>query len=265
MNIKEQNLEDIIRRSGKIAIAYSGGVDSTYLLHKALECSEQQVVAISLITPFTPAREKEDIHKPIDHPRLHHKLIEVSSLPEGVMMNPKDRCYHCKKELFSRIISYAKEQSCDVVFEGSNASDLGDYRPGMEAVKELNVQSPLLNAELTKSDIRQLSKTMGLDTWDKPANSCLATRVPAEIEITHNKLQQIDAAEEELLSLGYIHFRVRHHGNIARIEINKDEMHKLSPEHMTLINHKIQGLGFRYVTLDMGGYSMGSTNAKEKY
>jgi len=258
---KESNLISIIKSSSKIAVAFSGGVDSTYLLDVCRENSEQEVIAISLITPFTPSREKEELLAFIPTKNVSHEIITVDSIETQVLENTPERCYFCKKLLFNKIVDAAKANGCDTIFEGSNFSDTSDYRPGMKAVKELKVKSPLLQAELTKGEIRELSKLRNLKTWDKPANSCLATRVPTNREITISKLKQIDEAEEILLEAGFNKFRVRHHDSIARIEIEPSEMIKFSTNLMQVINKKILDLNFKHVALDLGGYQMGSMNA----
>lgn len=258
---KESILKTTIKNSGKIAIAFSGGVDSTYLLDICREHSEHEVMAISLITPFTPSREKEELLSFQPKTNIKHEIIHVHSIAEQVLENTPERCYFCKKLLFNKIVEAAKRNKCETIFEGSNYSDTADYRPGMKAVQELKVQSPLLEAQLFKEEIRQLSKLRNLSTWSKPANSCLATRIPTNTKINYIKLKQVDDAETILYNAGFEKFRVRHHESIARIELEPMEMRKFSHEMMDRINKELATCNFKYITLDLGGYSMGNMNA----
>ena len=180
---------------------------------------------------------------------------------EGFEDNPPDRCYICKRALFSNMIGVAADNGFDHVAEGSNMDDMGDYRPGMKAISELNVLSPLCEAGLTKADIRALSKEMGLPTWNKPSFACLATRFVYGEKITTDKLRMIEKAEQRLMNLGFSQFRVRCHGNLARIEVKPTEFGMImSPDMASYLNEYLQELGFKYVTLDLGGYVTGSMN-----
>jgi uncharacterized protein len=259
---KFQLLKDIIKEKGSAAVAFSGGVDSTFLVKVAYEVLGDKVIAVTATSSTYPERELKEAIKYAEDMGVKHLIISSEELDiEGFASNPKNRCYFCKKELFTKIKEVAKENAVQYVFDGSNLDDNGDYRPGMQAAKELEVISPLKLAELTKNDIRELSKELGLPTWDKPSFACLSSRFPYGHKITMPKLKMVDQAEQFLLDMGIRQVRVRHHGEIARIEVSPEERKQFFDiEVMDKIGERFKEIGFTYVTLDMLGYRTGSMN-----
>ncbi len=259
---KFQLLKDNIKKRGSAAIAFSGGVDSTFLVKVTHEVLGEEMIAITATSSTYPERELKEAMKYAKDMGVKHMIISSEELDiEGFASNPKNRCYYCKKELFSKIKAIAKDSGVDYVFDGSNLDDDGDYRPGMQAARELEVISPLKEANLTKQDIRELSKELGLPTWDKPAFACLSSRFPYGDKITAPKLKMVDEAEQFLLDMGIRQVRVRHHGEIARIEVAPDERTRFFDiEVMNKIGEQFREIGFTYVTLDMLGYRTGSMN-----
>lgn len=263
-NLKDKldNLRNILSAMGSILLAYSGGVDSTFLLKVAREELGDKVMAVTIRSEIHPSSEINIAKKMAQQFKVKHLIndIEILSKKEFIS-NPKERCYICKKELFSRISELAKELNLNFVVDGSNYDDLSDYRPGMKAIRELNIRSPLQEALLTKDDIRFLSKEMNLPTWDKPSNSCLATRIPYGDEITLEKLKRIEEAEDFIHNLGIEQVRVRDHNNLARIEVREEGMRFLMKKGWREeIIIKLKQLGFIYITLDLQGYRTGSMN-----
>jgi len=260
---KYEKLKNYIKSLGSLAVAYSGGVDSTFLVKVAYDVLGDRVIAVTATSSTYPKRELNDAMTFIKQIGAKHIVIESEELEiEGFNKNPVDRCYYCKKELFEKIWKVAKAHGIEYVADGSNFDDLNDFRPGMKAACELNVVSPLKVAGLTKEDIRKLSKELGLPTWDKPAFACLSSRIPYGERITKEKLSMIEKAEEYLLGLGFKQVRVRYHQDkLARIEIGKDEMEKfLDIKLIESVRNKFKELGFLYITLDLEGYRTGSMN-----
>lgn len=259
---KKAKLEEYLESLGKLAVAFSSGVDSTFLLKTAHDLLGEKVIAITARSRSFPGRELREAEEFCRAEGIEHIIVESEELAiEGFRENPPDRCYLCKKELFTQMMRAAEERGFPCVVEGSNLDDDGDYRPGHTAIKELGVKSPLREAELTKEEIRALSRELGLPTWDKPAFACLATRFPYGETITAEKLAMVEKAEQRILDLGFRQVRVRIHGDLARIEIERSEFDKmLQPEISGSLNSYLQELGFRYVSLDLGGYQMGSMN-----
>lgn len=259
---KLDKLEENIKSMGSLAVAFSGGVDSTFLIKVAYDVLKDKVVAVTARSSTYPEREFKEAVDFINELGAKHVVIVSEELDiEGFAANPVDRCYHCKKELFTKILDVAKQSDIKFVADGSNIDDLGDYRPGMLAVKELKVVSPLKEVGMTKEDIRILSKEMGLPTWDKPAFACLSSRFPYGQQITREKLDMVDKAEQFLLDLGFRQVRVRHHGEIARIEVAVEERKKFfNEELMDMIYKKFKEIGFSYTSLDLKGYRTGSMN-----
>jgi len=259
---KYQVLKDNMKRRGSAAIAFSGGVDSTFLVKVAHEVLGDKMIAVTATSSTYPERELKEAIKYAKDMGVKHLIISSEELDiEGFASNPTNRCYYCKKELFTKINAIAKENGVEYVFDGSNIDDDGDYRPGMQAARELEVISPLKEAKLTKDDIRELSKDLGLPTWNKPAFACLSSRFPYGNEITAPKLKMVDEAEQFLLDMGIRQVRVRHHGEIARIEVAPEErVQFFDAEVMDRIGERFREIGFTYVTLDMLGYRTGSMN-----
>ena len=259
---KKQRLEEYLKGLGSVAVAFSSGVDSTFLLQVAHNVLGDKAIAVTARSCSFPVRELNEAKAFCEAQGIEHIIVESEELSiDGFSQNPKNRCYLCKKELFTKIKNIAAEHGISFVAEGSNTDDNGDYRPGLVAVAELEVKSPLREAELSKAEIRQLSKEMGLPTWDKQSFACLSSRFVYGETITEEKLSMVDKAEQRLLDLGFHQVRVRIHGNIARIEIDRSEFEKIiQPEIADELNAYLRELGFLYVTLDLGGYQMGSMN-----
>ena len=259
---KKQKLENYLRELGSLAVAFSSGVDSTFLLKVAKDVLGDRAIAVTAKSCSFPGRELDEATAFCEKEGIRQIVIESEELDiDGFRQNPKNRCYICKRELFTKIIRTAAENGIEYVAEGSNMDDNGDYRPGLMAVAELGVKSPLRYAELTKEEIRELSKEMNLPTWDKPSFACLASRFVYGETISEEKLHMVDQAEQLLLDLGFRQVRVRIHGNIARIEVLPEEIGKLTEEPIrTKVYTTLKALGFAYVTMDLSGYRTGSMN-----
>ena len=225
---KYQKLRENLQNLGSVAIAFSSGVDSTFLLKAAHEVLGDKVIAVTASSCSFPKRELEEAKKFCKENRIRHVICESEELDiEGFRKNPVNRCYLCKHELFEKIWEIAREYGLDAVAEGSNTDDNGDYRPGLIAVKELNVKSPLREADLSKAEIRELSKMLGLSTWDKQSFACLSSRFVYGETIDEKKLAMVEQAEQLLLDMGFHQVRVRIHGLMARIEVLPEELEKL--------------------------------------
>ncbi|SHG96153.1 ATP-dependent sacrificial sulfur transferase LarE [Tepidibacter thalassicus] len=260
--LKLKQLKTILKDMESIAVAFSGGVDSTFLLNVAKEVLGDKVIAITVNAFIHAKRELEESKKYADQIRVKHIILQIDNINiKEFVDNTPDRCYYCKREIFTKIKEIAKKYDVKYIVDGSNVDDLKDFRPGMRALKELKIISPLKEVGLTKNEIRQLSKELNIPTWDKPSFACLASRIPYNNKITKEKLNMIELSEEFLLSLGFKQVRVRHHGEIARIEILKDDMNKFFDlKLIEKVNCKFKKIGFDYVTLDLSGYRTGSMN-----
>ncbi len=257
---KLDSLKKIIKDTGGAVVAFSGGVDSTFLLKVASEVLGDKVIAVTANSETYPKRELEEAELFARTQGIKHIVIETLELEiAGFADNPPDRCYYCKHELFSKLIGIAKDNGMGFVLDGSNFDDGNDYRPGMLAAKELGVISPLKEAQLTKEEIRELSRELGLSTWDKPSFACLSSRFPYGTKITPEKLAVIAEAEDFIRGLGFRELRVRHHDTIARIEVAKADLGRIIT-FADEITKKLKSLGFIYVTLDLSGYKTGSMN-----
>lgn len=263
-NMKIKQLNDLLSGFGSIVVAFSGGVDSSFLAAAALRAVGDKAIAVTAFSETLAESEKNEAVLIAKEIGIQHILLNISELnsPEFVE-NTASRCYHCKKERFSVLADWAKENGYNWVLEGSNADDLSDYRPGMKAVDELETtRSPLLEVGLTKNEIREISKLWNLPTWDKLSAACLSSRVAYGISVTAERLKQIECAEELVKRFCPGQVRVRHHGNIARIEVAPENIGLITtPEIAKILEQGLKEIGFTYVTVDLTGYRMGSMNA----
>lgn len=255
-------LKEILKKYESLLVAYSGGVDSSLLLKVARDVLGKNVLAVIARSETYTKEEGKTAVKFAKKLGVRHKVIYIDEFSdENFLSNPPERCYYCKKELFSKLVDIAKKEGIRHVADGSNVSDLSDFRPGTNASKELGIRSPLKEAGLTKDDIRQLSRQLKLPTWNKPALACLASRIPYGTRITKGILKKIEKGEEYLRGLGLTQVRVRHHGNLVRIEVDKCDLVPLVEEKISdKIDKKFKALGYTYVTIDVGGYRTGSMN-----
>ena len=260
---KLDRLKDIFQKMGKVLVAYSGGVDSTFLLKVAKDTvGDRNVLAATALSPLYPDRELAGAKKVAQDMGVRHLLIESNELEiEGFSKNPPNRCYYCKRELFEELVNLARKEAIPFIVEGSTLDDDKDHRPGRKAVQELGIRSPLKEAMLTKGDVRELSRALRLPTWDKPSFACLASRFPYGEEITLEALRRVDEAEAFLFSLGFKQVRVRHYPNLARIEVNPEEISRLTDGSLReKVVSRLKEIGYQYVTLDLQGFRSGSMN-----
>ena len=259
---KLKRLRSIIRGYGSLVVAYSGGVDSAYLMSVAHDMLGENAIAVTAKSPSLPASELADATVLAEKLGWRHRIIETQEVSDPrYAVNDARRCYFCKSNLYARLAELFPSDEWPAIANGTNVDDLGDYRPGLDAASERRVNSPLVDAGLTKADIRSLSKDAGLPTWDKPAQACLASRVPYGTPVTIETLSRIEAAEEALKDLGLRQLRVRHHGKTARIEVPEEDLAALIvPETRNEVVKRLRKIGYTYVTLDLAGYRSGSLN-----
>lgn len=263
LETKIKRLIEIFKSMEKVIVAFSGGVDSTFLLRMAKETlGIENVLAVTALSPLYPERELKGAKGITEEMGVRHLLVESNELEiKGFLENPPNRCYFCKRELFNELKKLAIQENISYIVEGSTLDDEMDFRPGKKAIQELNIQSPLVEALFSKTDVREASKALGLSTWDKPSFACLASRFPYGMEITEEGLKMVDDAENFLFGLGFKQVRVRHYGKLARIEILKEEMpHLMKDPLREKVVSQFKKIGYHYVTVDLQGFRSGSMN-----
>jgi len=259
---RRQRLRDLLASFDSAIVAFSGGVDSAYLAWAATQVLGPAALCVTAESPSYPDHHRQLALRVARECGLRHEFVSTAELEQPeYRANPVNRCYHCKNELYGVLSSLAAARGITSIFDGSNADDRRDYRPGRKAAREFGVRSPLDESDLTKADIRELSRQAGLPTWDEPASACLSSRIPYHSEVTGEKLRMIEGAEAALRELGFRVCRVRHHDTLARLEIGLDEMARaLEPGMRDRIAHELRSIGYQYVTIDLQGYKMGSLN-----
>jgi len=259
---KEKQLEALLQSLAPVIVAYSGGVDSTYLAYKAHQVLGARALAVTADSPSVPSHQRETAMDVAAQFGFPHMVISTDEMRrQEYRENPPNRCYFCKDELFDKLKALAKERGFSTIVDGSNADDVGDFRPGRQAGAEHQVRSPMLEVGLCKSEIRELSRRAGLPTADQPASACLSSRFPYGIQITKEKLRTVDRGEEALRAMGFRIFRVRHHDDLVRLEFGKEELGlALNVETAARLTAIFKGLGYKFVTIDLQGYRTGSSN-----
>ncbi|MCT4595116.1 MAG: ATP-dependent sacrificial sulfur transferase LarE [Anaeromicrobium sp.] len=263
-NEKYERLIKYLKKLDKVVLAFSGGVDSTFLLRAAKEALGNDLKAVTILSPYIPRWEVKEAKELVKELDVEYEIIEVPIIDE-IKNNPENRCYLCKRAIFSMIKKKAKIEGYSYVIDGTNFDDTSDYRPGMIALSELEIKSPLLECELTKEEIRSLSRELDLNTWHKPAYACLLTRIPYGHELKEHNFRKIEEAEKYMMSIGFRAVRVRCHNDLARIEVNREDRKRLFDEELLDdISAKLKEIGFKYIAMDMEGYRVGSFNETMK-
>jgi uncharacterized protein len=264
-NIKFDSLINNLRQLEKVAVAFSGGVDSSFLLAVSKIAVGENAIGITVDSPALPRYELDDAKNIARLIGIKHIILKSTEIEDDVRLNPVNRCYFCKKTEFGSIKEEAAKLGIAHVLDGSNADDLKDFRPGMKAINEIRVLSPLLEVGMTKAEIREFSKDLGLPTWDKPAYACLFSRIPYGTEIKPEDLEKVEKSEKYLIDRGFRVVRVRCHGDIARIEVAQADRAKLIEEPFaSVLSNALKSFGFKFITLDVQGYRMGSFNNIEQ-
>lgn len=257
---KFNNLIIYLKRLNKVAIAFSGGVDSTFLVVAAKQALGENVLAFTVNSPYIPDWEIEEAEEWIKQTGVKHEIIKIE-IPDNIKDNPSNRCYLCKKQICALLNSEAEKRGIRYLLDGTNKDDEGDYRPGLKALKELEIVSPLREVGLTKNEIRQLSKEFNLSTWNKPAYACLLTRIPYNTSISREELKRIEKGERYLFQLGFEGARLRSHDNLARIELQQEHINLLSDFNLKQqIVIDLKSIGYQFICIDLEGYRMGSYN-----
>ena len=259
---KEQRLRGLVRSYDSLIVAFSGGADSAYLAYVAHGELGDRALAVTGDSASYPTFQRELADRLTKQFGIHHEIVFTEEFEDtNYTSNPPNRCYYCKNELYTKLAELAKTRGFAIICDGSNADDVGDYRPGRQAAREIGVRSPLEECGLTKAEIRELSRRAGLPTWNEPASACLSSRVPYGQVVTIEKLSMVDKAEIALKELGFRQVRVRHHGEVARIEVAEEELPRALDSAMAgRMSAALKALGFRYVALDLEGYRTGSLN-----
>lgn len=262
-NEKYNNLIEYLKNLKSVAVAFSGGVDSTFLLASAKEALSDNVVAFTVRSPYIPDWEINEAKQIANKLNTRHIILDTE-ISDSILHNPENRCYLCKKLIFTRLKIEAKKLTINYVIEGTNSDDTKDFRPGIKALKELNIKSPLLENNIAKEDIRYFSRILNLQTWDKPAYACLLTRIPYNTRINEEELRRIEKAEIYLMSLGFKGVRVRSHNKLARIELDKTQIIQVFQNKLEdKIVSKLKDIGYAYITIDIEGYRTGSMNVRK--
>jgi uncharacterized protein len=259
---KEQNLRGLMREMQTVLVAYSGGVDSSYLALIAAQELGKNAVCIIGLSPSVSQKQREQAAQIAEDFKFNFQIIETDELQNPLYQaNPTNRCYHCKTELYGKLVAIAVQNKIEFVLDGANTDDVSDYRPGREAAREKNVRSPLIEVGLSKNEIRELSKRHGLPTWSQPSSPCLSSRIAYGVPVTIERLSKVERGEEVVRGLGFREFRVRVHEELVRLEIAPSEMERALDFNITeKLAEKFRKLGFKYVTLDLHGYRSGAMN-----
>lgn len=259
---KLDRLRTLLTEMDSVVVAYSGGIDSTFILKVAHDQLHEKAVGITAVSPTFPSIELEAAERVAQEIGARHETVQTDQLAmDDFVRNDANRCFHCKTDLYQLLGNLRQSKAAAYVVDGTNLDDLGDDRPGLKAAREWGVRSPLVEAELSKADIRILAKELGLSNWNKPAAACLSSRIPRGIVITNEQLRRVEGAEAVLNREGFRHFRVRNHGEIARIELARDELPRLmESDRCAEISARLKALGFKFVTVDLEGYRPGGVS-----